>query len=126
MQCCNVSDNLIQNGNAGHSLSCSHQYFQQCQVIAKLSKTRMKTLSFLFRENAPISSRLNAVDLYLVVCIFFVFGKTFSAADVFLIQLKLSIFSCLAGVCRNIAVAEEEAETTDEVGDGDDEEHDGQ
>ena len=27
------------------------------------------------RENAPISSRLNAVDLYLVVCIFFVFGK---------------------------------------------------
>ena len=86
----------------------------------------MKTLSFLFRENAPISSRLNAVDLYLVVCIFFVFGKTFSAADVFLIQLKLSIFSCLAGVCRNIVVAEEEAETTDEVGDGDDEEHDGQ
>ena len=28
------------------------------------------------RENAPISSRLNAVDLYLVICIFFVFGKT--------------------------------------------------
>ena len=27
------------------------------------------------RENAPISSRLNAVDLYLVACIFFVFGK---------------------------------------------------
>jgi hypothetical protein len=29
-----------------------------------------------FREQAPISSRLNAVDLYLVVCIFFVFGKS--------------------------------------------------
>ena len=27
------------------------------------------------REQAPISSRLNAVDLYLVVCVFFVFGK---------------------------------------------------
>ena len=27
------------------------------------------------REQAPISSRLNAVDLYLVVCIFFVFSK---------------------------------------------------
>ena len=28
------------------------------------------------RESAPISSRLNAIDLYLVVCIFLVFGKT--------------------------------------------------
>ena len=28
------------------------------------------------RENAPISSKLNAIDLYLVVCIFFVFGNT--------------------------------------------------
>ena len=30
------------------------------------------------RENAPISSKLNAIDLYLVVCIFFVFGSTTS------------------------------------------------
>ena len=29
------------------------------------------------RENAPISSRLNAIDLYLVVCIFLVFGEIF-------------------------------------------------
>lgn len=28
------------------------------------------------REQAPISSRLNAIDLYLVVCIFLVFGKS--------------------------------------------------
>ena len=27
------------------------------------------------REQAPISSRLNAIDLYLVVCIFLVFSK---------------------------------------------------
>ena len=27
------------------------------------------------REEAPISSRLNAIDLYLVVCVFLVFGK---------------------------------------------------
>ena len=30
---------------------------------------------FTFREQAPTSSKLNAVDLYLVVCVFFVFGK---------------------------------------------------
>lgn len=30
---------------------------------------------FAFREQAPISARLNAVDLYLVVCVFFVFSK---------------------------------------------------
>ena len=30
---------------------------------------------FLFREQAPTSSKLNAVDLYLVVCVFFVFCK---------------------------------------------------
>ena len=34
-------------------------------------------INFGFREGAPISSRLNAVDLYLVVCIFFVFGNNF-------------------------------------------------
>ena len=28
------------------------------------------------RQQAPTSSRLNAVDLYLVVCVFFVFGKS--------------------------------------------------
>ena len=28
------------------------------------------------REQASTSSRLNAVDLYLVVCVFFVFGKS--------------------------------------------------
>ena len=27
------------------------------------------------RETAPISSRLNAIDLYLVVCVFLVFSK---------------------------------------------------
>ena len=27
------------------------------------------------RETAPISSRLNAIDLYLVVCIFLVFSE---------------------------------------------------
>ena len=30
---------------------------------------------FLSREQAPISSRLNAIDLYLVVCIFLVFSQ---------------------------------------------------
>ena len=33
------------------------------------------------REQAPISSRLNAVDLYLVVCVFFVFSNIFDKID---------------------------------------------
>ena len=32
-------------------------------------------LYLLPREQAPISSRLNAIDLYLVVCIFLVFSE---------------------------------------------------
>merc|ERR1719435_681665 len=39
------------------------------------------------REQAPISSRLNAVDLYLVVCIFFVFAALLEYA-VILLMLK--------------------------------------
>merc|ERR1740136_79540 len=39
------------------------------------------------RENAPISSRLNAIDLYLVVCIFLVFGALMEYA-VILLMLK--------------------------------------
>jgi len=39
------------------------------------------------REQAPISSRLNAVDLYLVVCIFFVFTALLEYA-VILLMLK--------------------------------------
>ena len=38
-----------------------------------LSATSSSSLNN-FREQAPISSRLNAIDLYLVVCIFLVFG----------------------------------------------------
>ena len=30
-----------------------------------------------FREDAPISSSLNAIDLYLVMCIILVFGKCY-------------------------------------------------
>merc|ERR1719419_1695541 len=39
------------------------------------------------REQAPISSRLNAIDLYLVVCIFLVFGALMEYA-VILFMLK--------------------------------------
>eukprot|EP00090_Calanus_glacialis_P018175 TRINITY_DN28191_c0_g1_i1.p2 TRINITY_DN28191_c0_g1~~TRINITY_DN28191_c0_g1_i1.p2 ORF type:complete len:199 (-),score=36.95 TRINITY_DN28191_c0_g1_i1:8-523(-) len=40
------------------------------------------------RENAPISSRLNAVDLYLVVCIFFVFAALLEYAAILLLLKK--------------------------------------
>jgi len=40
------------------------------------------------REGAPISSRLNAVDLYLVVCIFFVFAALLEYAAILLLLKK--------------------------------------
>jgi len=40
------------------------------------------------REQAPISSRLNAVDLYLVVCIFLVFGALIEYAIILLLLKK--------------------------------------
>ena len=61
----------------------------------------------LWREQAPISSRLNAVDLYLVVCVFFVFSKeTLELAR----QLSdLSLLRCSDGVRRHPAPPQEEA-----------------
>ena len=48
------------------------------------------------REQAPISSRLNAIDLYLVVCIFLVFSK-FDKLE--LRKQKIYLMSrCLDGV----------------------------
>merc|ERR1711974_540412 len=40
------------------------------------------------REQAPISSRLNAVDLYLVVCVFFVFSALMEYAAILLLLKK--------------------------------------
>jgi len=40
------------------------------------------------REQAPISSRLNAVDLYLVICIFFVFAALIEYAVILLLLKK--------------------------------------
>ena len=42
----------------------------------------------IFREQAPISSSLNAVDLYLVVCIFFVFAALIEYAVILLLLKK--------------------------------------
>ena len=42
----------------------------------------------LCRERAPISSRLNAIDLYLVVCIFLVFGALLEYAVILLLLKK--------------------------------------
>ena len=48
------------------------------------------------REQAPISSRLNAIDLYLVVCIFLVFSK-FARLEI--AETKTYLMSrCLDGV----------------------------
>jgi hypothetical protein len=41
-----------------------------------------------FREQAPISSRLNAVDLYLVVCVFFVFSALMEYAAILMLLKK--------------------------------------
>lgn len=40
------------------------------------------------REQAPISSRLNAVDLYLVVCVFFVFSALMEYASILMLLKK--------------------------------------
>merc|ERR1719244_1380184 len=40
------------------------------------------------REQAPISSRLNAVDLYLVVCVFFVFSALMEYAAILMLLKK--------------------------------------
>ena len=40
-----------------------------------MSSMNITLIFYLYREEAPISSRLNAIDLYLVVCVFLVFGK---------------------------------------------------
>ncbi len=48
-------------------------------------------LAFFFclhRERAPISSSLNAIDLYLVVCIFLVFGALMEYAAILLLLKK--------------------------------------
>ena len=45
-------------------------------------------LQMIFREQAPISSSLNAVDLYLVVCIFFVFAALIEYAVILLLLKK--------------------------------------
>ena len=50
--------------NIFNSVRYLERVFRSCPIIY-----------FFCREQAPISSKLNAVDLYLVVCVFFVFGK---------------------------------------------------
>jgi hypothetical protein len=53
------------------------------------SERRQKvTKTSFFRERAPISSRLNAIDLYLVVCIFLVFGALMEYAVILLLLKK--------------------------------------
>ena len=45
-------------------------------------------ISFPFRERAPISTQLNAVDLYLVVCIFLVLSALLEYALILLLLKK--------------------------------------
>ena len=45
-------------------------------------------LILLFRERAPISSRLNAVDFYLVICVFLVFTALMEYAVILLLLKK--------------------------------------
>ena len=60
------------------------------------------------REQAPISSRLNAIDLYLVVCIFLVFSK-FDRLEI--AETKIYFMSrCLDGVRSYLVSIEDQAE----------------
>ena len=61
---------LINIFNSVRSVSGEQKY----QTKSHLGQHFFLT-AVIFRENAPISSKLNAIDLYLVVCIFFVFGR---------------------------------------------------
>ena len=62
------------------------------------------------REQAPISSRLNAIDLYLVVCIFLVFSK-FDRLEIEHEETKKYLISrCLDGVRSYLVSIEDQAE----------------
>ena len=59
------------------------------------------------REQAPTSSRLNAVDLYLVVCVFFVFGKSVSVCSPSLCVMRSHLYAnitCCAAALIEYAV----------------------
>ena len=43
---------------------------------------------FSYRERAPISSRVNAIDMYLVICIFLVFSALMEYAVILLLLKK--------------------------------------
>jgi len=66
------------------------------------------------REGAPISSRLNAVDLYLVVCIFFVFAALLEYAAILLLLKKkrkplLKLEQGMKNIIDNAAVDDPQA-----------------
>ena len=50
--------------------------------------TNDRCFLLIFRERAPISSRLNAIDFYLVICIFLVFTALLEYAVILLLLKK--------------------------------------
>ena len=61
-----------------------HEY----NCVERIIRKHVSHPACYFREQAPISSSLNAVDLYLVVCIFFVFAALIEYAVILLLLKK--------------------------------------
>lgn len=75
LQAASCNDLLIVETESG---GITHPLQKQIRKVASSCLTLKGSWKWRLlnsREQAPISSRLNAVDLYLVVCIFFVFSK---------------------------------------------------
>ena len=64
----------------------SLKYFQKYYFLGK--HPCKKSSMIISRERAPISTRLNAVDLYLVVCIFLVLSALLEYALILLLLKK--------------------------------------
>ena len=67
-----------------HSLPCHHQCFQQCQVFVCFYLIPSKNIIIIFRANAPAaaSSQLNAIESFIVTCIFSIFSAIIEYAVV--------------------------------------------
>ena len=57
-------------------------------MIDCITRDYNATHYFGYRERAPISSRLNAIDFYLVMCIFLVFGALLEYGVILLLLKK--------------------------------------
>ena len=66
----------------------AHKRFDRLYLQHQKSGGFQWQAAFCCRERAPISSRLNAIDFYLVMCIFLVFGALLEYGVILLLLKK--------------------------------------